>query len=84
MEKFITKADLEEKQLFVTAIFDVIQDGFRRNGSILILEELRQSGCWQGTAYRRIKGTSESISGLAHQVQWDGTVPEIPRRKTDK
>lgn len=84
MEEFITKADLEEKQLFVTAIFDVVQDGFRSNGSILILEELRQSGCWQGTAFRRIKDTSESISGPAHQVQWNGTVPEIPRKRTDK
>ena len=39
------------KQICVAAVFDVVQDGLRCNGSLLVFEELCQRSCGEGRAH---------------------------------
>ena len=39
------------EQICITAVFDVVQDGLRCNGSLIFFEELRQRSCGEGRAH---------------------------------
>ena len=41
------------EQICVAAVSDVVQDGLRCNGSLLVFEELRQRSCGEGRAHIR-------------------------------
>ena len=41
------------EQICVAAVFDVVQDGLRCNGSLLVFEELPQRSCGEGRAHIR-------------------------------